>query len=125
MSAETGKELGLLDDVIYHDEHNPSSFHDQIVRIAEKKAQDKHLMHYLDNKSDELQQHKVNKTLSAYRDAELANMRENFFGEDKSYHEARKAFVHKNKPEQTPEHLAKHRKNDVVVQVKTALRASG
>lgn len=125
ISAETGKELGLLDDVIYQDEHNPSSFHDQIVRIAEKKAQDRHLMHYLENKCDELKRLKANKTLSTHREAELANMRENFFGEDESYHEARKAFVDKNKPERTPAHLTKHRMRDVVVQVKTAMRASG
>lgn len=101
----------MLDDVIYQDEHNPSSFHDQIVRIAEKKAKDKHLMLYLENKREETQEQAKNQPLESYREAELANMRVNFFGEDRSYHEARMAFVYKEKVLQTPAHLAVHRKH--------------
>ncbi|UAA38279.1 hydrogenase maturation protein [Paraneptunicella aestuarii] len=110
ISAERAKQIGLLDDVIYQDEHNPSSFHDQIVRIAEKKANDKHLIRYLENKADELAKDSRVKPLSEYRDEELANMRINFFGEDESYHEMRRGFVHKVKPEETPRYLATHRK---------------
>jgi putative two-component system hydrogenase maturation factor HypX/HoxX len=47
--------------------------------------------------------------LAAYREAELARMRENFFGFDPSYHVARYHFVHKVPRSRTPFHLARHR----------------
>jgi putative two-component system protein, hydrogenase maturation factor HypX/HoxX len=47
--------------------------------------------------------------LAAYRDDELARMRENFFGFDPSYHVARYHFVHKVPRSRTPFHLARHR----------------
>jgi putative two-component system protein, hydrogenase maturation factor HypX/HoxX len=47
--------------------------------------------------------------LAAYREDELARMRENFFGFDPSYHVARFHFVHKVPRSRTPFHLARHR----------------
>ena len=47
--------------------------------------------------------------LAAYREEELARMRENFFGFDPSYHVARFHFVHKVPRSRTPLHLARHR----------------
>jgi putative two-component system hydrogenase maturation factor HypX/HoxX len=49
------------------------------------------------------------KSLNAYREEELEHMRRNFYGEDPSYHEARRAFVYQTKPAATPRHLARHR----------------
>lgn len=109
ISAESGKRIGLLDDVIYHDVHNPSSFHDQIVRIAEKKAKDQHLSTYLEIKAEELQSTEDCDPLSAYREAELEKVRENLFNADSEFHETRKAFVYKDSPTETPNYLATHR----------------
>ncbi|BFV57773.1 hydrogenase maturation protein [Kitasatospora sp. CMC57] len=45
------------------------------------------------------------KPLAAYRDEELARMRHNFLDPGESYHQLRRAFVHKNCPSETPAHL--------------------
>ena len=47
--------------------------------------------------------------LAAYREAELARMRQNFFGFDPSYHVARHHFVRKVPRSRTPVYLARHR----------------
>jgi putative two-component system protein, hydrogenase maturation factor HypX/HoxX len=49
------------------------------------------------------------KPLAAYRAAELAEMRRNFYGFDPSYHVARYHFVAKSPQSWTPRHLARHR----------------
>ncbi|MBR0566135.1 hydrogenase maturation protein [Azoarcus sp. L1K30] len=49
------------------------------------------------------------KPLAAYREAELAQMRRNFYGFDPSYHVARYHFVNKSAQSWTPRHLALHR----------------
>ena len=49
------------------------------------------------------------KPLAAYRDDELARMRQNFFGFDPSYHVARYHFVAKVPRSRTPLWLARHR----------------
>jgi putative two-component system hydrogenase maturation factor HypX/HoxX len=51
----------------------------------------------------------ANRPLAAYRQAELARMKLNFFGFDPSYHVARHHFVHKVPKARTPSHLARHR----------------
>ena len=48
--------------------------------------------------------------LSAYREAELAEMKRNFYGPDPSYHVARYNFVCKVPKSRTPKSLARHRR---------------
>ncbi|WP_405020512.1 hydrogenase maturation protein [Kitasatospora sp. NBC_00070] len=45
------------------------------------------------------------KPLAAYRAEELARMRHNFLDPGESYHQLRRAFVHKSCPPETPAHL--------------------
>jgi putative two-component system hydrogenase maturation factor HypX/HoxX len=52
------------------------------------------------------------KPLSAYREAELTEMRRNFYGFDPSYHVARYHFVSRSAHSWTPRHLARHRDLD-------------
>ena len=52
------------------------------------------------------------KPLAAYREAELAEMRRNFYGFDPSYHVARYHFVSRSPHSWTPRHLARHRDLD-------------
>jgi putative two-component system hydrogenase maturation factor HypX/HoxX len=47
--------------------------------------------------------------LAAYREAELAMMRRNFWGFDPSYHVARSNFIRKVAKSRTPAALAHHR----------------
>lgn len=51
------------------------------------------------------------KPLAAYRSAELARMRLNFFGFDPSYHVARHDFITRVPKSRTPLHLARHRRS--------------
>ncbi|HLO64557.1 MAG TPA: hydrogenase maturation protein, partial [Azonexus sp.] len=52
------------------------------------------------------------KPLAAYREAELNEMRRNFYGFDPSYHVARYHFVSRSPHSWTPRHLARHRDID-------------
>ena len=49
------------------------------------------------------------KAVEKYRSEELAVMKENFYGNDQSYHIARHNFVLKIPTVATPRHLARHR----------------
>jgi putative two-component system hydrogenase maturation factor HypX/HoxX len=49
------------------------------------------------------------KPLERYREEELAQMRANFYGPDRTYHVMRHNFVHKIQCGPTPSYLAKHR----------------
>ncbi len=111
ISAERSKTIGLIDNIIYRDEHSPVSFSEQLIRFAEKTARDRdqELEAYLNNKDEKRLSLEIQQKLAHHRNKELAQMRINFFGTDKSYHQARKAFVHKEKATETPLHLAMHR----------------
>ncbi len=63
----------------------------------------------LAEKAKQRAEDEARRPLAAYREAELARMRENFFGFDPSYHVARFHFVHKVPRSRTPLHLARHR----------------
>jgi len=52
----------------------------------------------------------AHRLLAAYREAELARMRLNFYGFDPSYHVARHRFIHRTPHSWTPRHLAVHRR---------------
>jgi putative two-component system protein, hydrogenase maturation factor HypX/HoxX len=55
------------------------------------------------------------KPLQTYRDEELRHMYRTFYDPNSSYHEARRAFVHKRSATQTPARIAIHRMNSVKV----------
>ena len=109
IGAEEAKEIGLVDEVIYLDEYSSSTFKQQISRIAERLVHDRNYDRLLADKVEKLNQHDQEKNLLSYRKEELMRMRDNFFGEDNSYHVARKNFVLKVPPVHTPLHLARHR----------------
>lgn len=54
----------------------------------------------------------ASKPLAQYREAELLEMRRNFYGFDPSYHVARYHFVSRSPHSWTPRHLARHRDLD-------------
>ena len=109
ISATRAKQVGLVDDIVYQDELQYSSFHDQIIRMAEQYAKDPGLEQLLAEKKDALASQNEVKHVDEFAEAELANMRENFFGKDDAYHVARSNFVLKKKPTETPPHLAVHK----------------
>jgi putative two-component system hydrogenase maturation factor HypX/HoxX len=63
--------------------------------MAEWLARDSDVDHWLASKRRRRTRDEQIKPLSAYRKQELARSHECFFGEDRSYHEARRHFVYK------------------------------
>lgn len=98
VSVHEARAMGLIDDIILQDATGSGGFgpfREQIVRIAENLAHGQRYPDELARKSAERSAHEAAKPLEQYRLEELAEMRNNFWGEDSSYHQARSAFVHK------------------------------
>ena len=85
-------ELGLLDAAFGE---TVESFRAQVRGLAERLARHPDLEHWLDVKRRRRARDESVKPLSVYRSEELARSHECFFGEDRSYHEARRRFVYK------------------------------
>lgn len=98
ISVHDAKAIGLIDDIVIQDDLGNGSFgrfQDQIIRIAENLAHCKNFETLLTCKRAERQADDKVKPLEQYRFEELAEMNQNFWGEDRSYHLARSAFVRK------------------------------
>jgi putative two-component system hydrogenase maturation factor HypX/HoxX len=85
-------EIGLLDSAFGE---SLASFRAQTVGLAERLARHPDMGHWLEEKRRQRNRDEQIKPLSAYRAEELARCHECFFGEDRSYHEARRRFVYK------------------------------
>jgi putative two-component system hydrogenase maturation factor HypX/HoxX len=85
-------EIGLLD-AAFGD--SSASFRAQVQGLAERLARHPDVPHWLETKRRERARDEQVKPLAAYRTEEMAKSHECFFGEDRSYHEARKLFVYK------------------------------
>ena len=108
MGTQEAQKIGLIDGIIYEEAGNWSGFQEQIQRIATHMAGNDYNQ-MLAKKADQRIKDEAIKPLSDYRNEELAKMKENFYGDDKSYHQARHNFVTKQPPKETPIHIAKHR----------------
>jgi putative two-component system hydrogenase maturation factor HypX/HoxX len=105
MGSEEALALGLADRVLGSDGLSfPSSVRDAALRLS---GED--LAPRLKEKARVRERDEAEKPLAAYRAAELARMRKNFFGFDPSYHIARYNFVRKVPKSRTPRTLARHR----------------
>ncbi|MGZ8634433.1 MAG: enoyl-CoA hydratase/isomerase family protein, partial [Solirubrobacteraceae bacterium] len=85
-------QIGLLDAAFGS---TLDSFRCQVRVLAERLARTPDLRQCLDEKRRRRARDEENKPLDAYRKEELARSYRCFFGEDRSYHEARRRFVHK------------------------------
>jgi putative two-component system hydrogenase maturation factor HypX/HoxX len=106
VSAGRARSIGLVDAVLATD---PTQFLSDVRDRAAALASDPALVHRVAEKRARRAADEAAKPLAAYRDAELAEMRRNFYGFDPSYHVARANFIHKVPPSWTPRHLAVHR----------------
>ncbi len=105
ISVHEAKAIGLIDDIVIQDDLGNGAFgrfQDQIVRIAEHLAHGEDFESVLARKRAEREADEKIKPLEAYRLGELAEMNQNFWGDDPSYHLARSAFVRK---QPRPAHL--------------------
>ena len=109
LSATKAVRLGLFDHLVAG---TPDAFEralkDHAVRLAAlPDTQDRIAAKITKRAADE-----ANKPLAAYRAEELAQMRQNFFGFDTSYHVARFDLIAKTPNSRTPLHLARHRRGN-------------
>jgi putative two-component system hydrogenase maturation factor HypX/HoxX len=98
LGVRESKRIGLIDDIVIQDDlgsENYSRFRDQVSRIAEKLTDNSRYYAWLSEKRASREIDERHKPLEEYRTEELERMKVNFWGEDKSYHNARSAFVHK------------------------------
>ncbi len=93
--------MGFLDDAFGAD---IAQFEAEVKARAEMLAQDSFFWHLLRAKYEQRLADERRKPLARYREEELAHMRVNFFGADRSYHEARRRFVFKGGVPQTRAH---------------------
>jgi putative two-component system protein, hydrogenase maturation factor HypX/HoxX len=92
ISTRTAQQIGLLDDAF---EEDGASFRQHISQLAEELASSHRSAHMLEEKCQRRKHDEKSKPLQAYRNEELQQMWQNFFGADRSYHLARKHFVYK------------------------------
>ena len=98
ISVHEAKAIGLIDDIVIQDDLGNGSFgrfRNQIIRIAESFVHSENFAALLKRKRAERDADEKVKRLEQYRLEELAQMNQNFWGDDPSYHLARSAFVRK------------------------------
>ena len=83
-----------------------------VARRAAELASDPQIADKLAAKAAKRAADEAERPLAAYREAELAEMRRDFYGFDPSYHVARYHFVSRSPHSWTPRHLARHRDLD-------------
>jgi putative two-component system hydrogenase maturation factor HypX/HoxX len=106
VSSASALHSGLVDRVIAAD---PAGFRAQVAILAERLARSPDYAAQLAAKGRQLAGTAGQRRLAAYRTAELAIARRNFFGAPEPYAQLRRAFVYQDKPARTPPHLARHR----------------
>jgi putative two-component system hydrogenase maturation factor HypX/HoxX len=106
VSTAEAARIGLVDAVL---DREPARFLAEVTRRAEALVRPPDLDARIAAKQAQRERDEAVRPLDAYRQAELAEMRRNFYGFDPSYHVARSHFVHKTPPSWTPRHLAVHR----------------
>lgn len=102
VSAAHARSLGLVDRVL---ECGPADFAGEVARTAERLARSGGLAARLGEKKAARQRDEEVRPLRAYRAAELERMRAVFDDPAAPYHTLRSDFVHKRRPDRTPEHL--------------------
>lgn len=104
LSAEAAHRLGLVDRTV---RCAPQAFAAETARLAAHLAALPATASRIARKKAHRDRDEAQKPLAAYREAELALMRQTFFDPDAPYHALRRAFVRKERATATPPHLAR------------------
>ncbi|MFE2547971.1 hydrogenase maturation protein [Streptomyces sp. NPDC059355] len=102
ISADAARRLGLVDRTI---DCAPQEFADETSRLAVRLADSPAVLSRIAGKKARRDADESVRPLAAYREAELARMRETFFDPQAPYHALRRAFVRKEASDRTPAHL--------------------
>ncbi|MGH8611679.1 MAG: enoyl-CoA hydratase-related protein [Gammaproteobacteria bacterium] len=95
VGTQAAKAMGFLDDAFGG---SVEEFEQELLERATGIAQHPHIWRLLREKHEKRLAGERIKPLVAYRAEELKKMRANFFGPDRTYHEARQRFVYKGAP---------------------------
>jgi len=95
IGTQAARQMGFLDDAFGADVR---AFETELRGRATRLAQDPEFRSMLRKKHEGRLDDEAIKPLASYRAEELERMRVNFFGPDRSYHEARQRFVFKGNP---------------------------
>ncbi|MBR1131886.1 hydrogenase maturation protein [Bradyrhizobium iriomotense] len=109
MGVEEAQRLGIVDRILSGVELADAS----LIERAAAMASDTGLAARLADKQERRSADEAAKPLQAYRDEELRQMKQNFYGFDPSYHVARYNFIHKVPKSRTPLTIANHRSRRV------------
>ncbi|MGW7346808.1 hydrogenase maturation protein [Streptomyces sp. NPDC054854] len=104
LSADAAVGLGLVDRTL---PCSPAAFAGGTARLAAQLAALPATQSRIAAKKERRERDEAARPLAAYREAELAVMRRTFFDPSAPYHGLRRAFVRKETPTATPEHLAR------------------
>ncbi|WFB06357.1 enoyl-CoA hydratase-related protein [Streptomyces sp. LX-29] len=102
MSAAAAERMGLVDRVL---ESGPGSFTADVTRLAAHVARSAGLRARIAQKKATRERDEGERPLREYRNAELGRMRRTFQDPGAPYHALRRAFVTRERPVRTPEHL--------------------
>lgn len=94
--------IGLVDQVSGGDR---AQFEQAVLADAQAMAADPGFDRALRRKRDHRERDEARKPLAAYRSEELGQMSRDMFDDRSAFNEARRAFVFKQTPDQTPSHL--------------------
>ncbi len=104
METKVAKQIGLIDDYF---EENSTEFCNRVVQQAEQIAHSENFDNLLQQKNKRRFLDQQCKPLEEYRREELEQMKQNFVSS--TYNTARRNFIYKVGPSETPQHLALHR----------------
>ncbi|MET9608511.1 hydrogenase maturation protein [Streptomyces sp. NPDC006512] len=104
LSADAAVRLGLADRTLAC---SPQAFAVETARLAAQLAALPATQSRISAKKELRERDEAARPLAAYREAELALMRRTFFDPAAPYHALRRAFVRKETPAATPEHLVR------------------
>jgi putative two-component system hydrogenase maturation factor HypX/HoxX len=106
VGAAEAVELGLADRMLGGPRQE---FERRVLEYAERLAADPSYDRLLAARRQARETDERRKPLDAYRAEELAEMSRDFFDDRSGFRAARRAFVRKQRPQETPAHLARHR----------------
>ena len=104
VSAKRAVELGMAERVL---QAAPEELGDEVMRLAIQLAASPDLAARIAKKQAKRAEDESVKPLQQYRDEELTHMRRNFFDRSEPHAALRSAFVHKEKAQHTPAHVAR------------------
>ncbi|WDE03718.1 hydrogenase maturation protein [Thalassomonas viridans] len=105
LGAQAAADIGLLDAVFPSD---PTAYQFDLKEYCRIMLEDDQYVALLSTKLAQRDKDELEKPLARYREEELEQMKQCFWGENSRYHQLRKNFVYKVCPTKTPQRLTQY-----------------